>query len=168
MRSAATTVLLMQKIFWNNRGASRFQEKEGAEQMIFSRRRMLKALLLACTSLAVPSLASSRQYGLGEGVPWEPMVGDMPHHGTRDERFLTMQERTTVAAISARLIPSEDDGPGATEADVVTFIDRQLARFYGRGQHWYMKGPFLKGAATQGYQSEHAPAQLYRMALVRA
>ena len=88
-----------------------------------------------------------------------------PYYGTRDDRFFTPEERETVAAICARLIPSDDDGPGATEADVVTFIDRQMAGFYGRGQHWYMKGPYSQGTATQGYQSEHPPAILYRLAL---
>lgn len=133
---------------------------------MISRRQVLVSLLLAGTSLAFPSSAFSREYGRGGGVPWEPMSGDVPHHGTRDARFLTPVERATVAAICARLIPSDEDGPGATEADVVTFIDRQLAGFYGRGQHLYMQGPFQEGAATQGFQSEHAPARMYRLALV--
>lgn len=134
--------------------------------MIIPRRSVLKSLLLAGTALAVPGLGFGREYGRGQGVPWEPMAGDVPHHGTFEASYLTSAERATVAAICARLIPSDEDGPGATEADVVTFIDRQLAGFYGRGQHWYMKGPFAEGAATQGFQSEHAPAALYRLALV--
>jgi gluconate 2-dehydrogenase gamma chain len=132
---------------------------------MISRRQVLTSLLLAGTSLAFPLSAISREYGSGRGVPWEPMSGDVPHHGTRDAWFLTPDERATVAAICARLIPSDDDGPGASEADVVTFIDRQLAGFYGRAQHWYMQGPFPEGAATQGFQSPHPPAQLYRLAL---
>jgi gluconate 2-dehydrogenase gamma chain len=130
-----------------------------------SRRRFLNAILLAGTALALPGHAFGREFGRGAGMPWQAMAGDIPHHGTRDERFLTAEERATVAAICARLIPSDDDGPGAPEADVVTFIDRQLAGFYGRGQHWYMKGPFAEGAATQGFQSEYPPADLYRLSL---
>ncbi len=45
---------------------------------------------------------------------------------------------------------------------MVDFIDNQLAGSFGRGERWYMKGPFADGLETQGYQSEHAPAALYR------
>ena len=133
--------------------------------MNIERRRVLKTLFLAGTALAAPQWVFGREYGHGQGVPWEPLTGDIPYHGTREERFLTSEERETVAAIFAILIPSDEDGPGATEAEAVTFIDRQLAGFYGQAQHWYMKGPFPAGAATQGYQSEHPPAQLYRLGL---
>ncbi|WP_376769147.1 gluconate 2-dehydrogenase subunit 3 family protein [Neoaquamicrobium sediminum] len=111
-------------------------------------------MLLGGTALAAPH-GFAAELGGGDGVPWAPSKGENPYYGTRDDRFFTPEERETVAAICARLIPSDDDGPGATEADVVTFIDRQMAGFYGRGQHWYMKGPYSQGTATQGYQSEH-------------
>jgi gluconate 2-dehydrogenase gamma chain len=120
-------------------------------------------LLMAGTALTRPALA--RDYGRGAGMPWEPMTGDTPYYGTGDALFFSAGERATVAAIVARLIPSDEDGPGAPEADVVTFLDRQLAGFYGRGQHWYMRGPFEEGLPTQGYQSEHTPAALYRHGL---
>lgn len=65
----------------------------------------------------------------------------------------------------ARLIPADDLGPGAREAGVVEFIDNQLAGSFGRGERWYMKGPFSEGLKTQGYQSEYSPAGLYRAAI---
>ncbi|WP_196258661.1 gluconate 2-dehydrogenase subunit 3 family protein [Pelagibacterium limicola] len=98
-------------------------------------------------------------------MPWGAAAGDVPYYGIPDQRFFNADELSAVRAIAARLIPSDEDGPGATEADVATFIDRQMAGFYGRAQHWYMQGPFEDGLPTQGYQSEHPPAQLYRLAL---
>lgn len=68
-------------------------------------------------------------------------------------------------SLVSRLIPADDLGPGAREAGVVDFIDNQLAGSFGRGERWYMKGPFSVGLETQGYQSEHPPAGLYRAAL---
>lgn len=68
-------------------------------------------------------------------------------------------------ALVARLIPTDDLGPGAREAGVVDFIDNQLAGSFGRGERWYMKGPFAVGLKTQGYQAEHPPAGLYRAAI---
>lgn len=129
-----------------------------------TRRGALKIFLLGGTALAAPAVFA-REMGRGKGMPWKPFTGAVPYYGTGTERFFTPVERTAVAAICARLIPSDEDGPGSTEADVVTFLDRQMAGFYGRGQNWYMKGPFRDGASTQGYQSEHAPAMLYRLAL---
>jgi gluconate 2-dehydrogenase gamma chain len=47
----------------------------------------------------------------------------------------------------------------------VTFIDRQLAGDFGRGARWYMQGPWSEGESTQGYQTRHTPASLYRAAI---
>ncbi|MEJ8570715.1 gluconate 2-dehydrogenase subunit 3 family protein [Microbaculum marinum] len=130
-----------------------------------TRRRVLQFMLLGSTAFAAPRGLFAAEYGRGKGMPWSPLKGETPYYGTNDDRFFSPAERETVAAICARLIPSDSDGPGASEADVVTFLDRQMAGFYGRGQHWYMQGPFGEGTATQGYQSEHPPAMLYRLAL---
>lgn len=132
---------------------------------IWSRRATLKALLMTTSALALPPSILAREYGRGEGVPWEPMSGEVPYYGTREGRFFTGPEIATIWAIAARLIPTDEDGPGASEAEVATFIDRQMAGFYGQAQHWYMQGPFEEGLVTQGYQSEHPPAMLYRLAL---
>ena len=130
----------------------------------YTRRQTLRLMLMAGTALAASRVLAA-EYGRGAGMPWSPMSGDVPYYGTGADRFFSRDERLAVAAICARLIPSDEDGPGATEADVVTFIDRQMAGFYGRAQHWYMQGPFAEGTSTQGYQSEHPPAMLYRLAL---
>lgn len=130
----------------------------------YTRRQTLRLILMAGTALAASRVLAA-EYGRGAGMPWSPMSGEVPYYGTGADRFFSRDERLAVAAICARLIPSDEDGPGATEADVVTFIDRQMAGFYGRAQHWYMQGPFAEGTSTQGYQSEHPPAMLYRLAL---
>ena len=46
-----------------------------------------------------------------------------------------------------------------------TFIDRQLAGAYGRGERWYMQGPWSPGTPTQGYQTRLTPAGMYRAAI---
>lgn len=79
--------------------------------------------------------------------------------------FFSPDEKRLIDAATARLIPSDENGPGATEAAVSVFIDRQLAGPYGRAATWYMDGPWHKGESTQGYQLKLTPAQLYRSAL---
>jgi hypothetical protein len=54
-------------------------------------------------------------------------------------RFLTQEEANTLAAVCSRIIPVDRD-PGATEAGVVDFIDRQLAGFYRTHQKTYREG----------------------------
>ena len=133
---------------------------------LISRRKLLGRGLLAATSALVSArLAHARDYGAGQGVPWTPGAADPPYYGTEPGLFFSERERRTADALTARLIPSDDTGPGAREAGVVTFIDRQLAGFYGRAQRWYMSGPFPEPLATQGYQSEHTPAGLWRAGL---
>lgn len=78
-------------------------------------------------------------------------------------------QAAVVQAAAARLIPSDDLGPGATEAGVVYFIDRQLYNerngFMGyRGQR-YGLGPFLPGEATQGDQSALPLAERFRIGI---
>jgi gluconate 2-dehydrogenase gamma chain len=80
--------------------------------------------------------------------------------------FFTASEAATVDAIVDRLIPTDELGPGARDAGVTTFIDRQLTGPYG-GHDWlYMQGPFSdKPLPTQGLQSPLTPRQQYRMGL---
>lgn len=79
--------------------------------------------------------------------------------------FLTDAESAFVRAAVARLIPSEGTGPGALEADVPNFIDKQLGGAWGQGERLFMGGPFDPHAVPQlGYQLPYAPADLFRRA----
>lgn len=80
--------------------------------------------------------------------------------------YFTPEEWGFVLAATARLIPSEGDGPGAIEAHVPVFIDRQLNGYYGNADIWYMEGPHDPDATLdRGWQSPLNPAQLYRKAI---
>jgi gluconate 2-dehydrogenase gamma chain len=131
-----------------------------------TRRSLITHALSAGTALALyPTLLSAREYRGGDAPLWSPNVADEPYYGTEYGHFFTPAERRAADALTARIIPTDESGPGAREADVVIFIDRQLAGFYGRGQRWYMRGPFPDPLETQGYQSEHTPAGLWRHGL---
>jgi gluconate 2-dehydrogenase gamma chain len=77
--------------------------------------------------------------------------------------FFHAEEVRTADAVLARLIPADDNGPGAREAGVIVFLDGQLAGAWGHGDHFYRKGPFLKGTPPQGYQLAFTPAEMFRM-----
>lgn len=57
---------------------------------------------------------------------------------------LSQAEAKLVEAIAETMIPTDSSGPGAKEAGVLYFIDRQLAGDYGGSGLMYMNGPFLK------------------------
>jgi gluconate 2-dehydrogenase gamma chain len=99
-------------------------------------------------------------------MPWQEGGADFPPGATGSGYvFFTSAEAAFIEPAVERLIPSDPVGPGALEAGVPIFIDRQLAGPYGQGQHWYLGGPWPKGTPEQGYQSRFSPAQLYRHAI---
>ncbi|MGH2547971.1 MAG: gluconate 2-dehydrogenase subunit 3 family protein, partial [Thermomicrobiales bacterium] len=68
-------------------------------------------------------------------------------------------------AACSRLIPTDDSGPGAEEAGVVYFIDREIGSMkYYRGAR-YTQGPYLPGEATQGDQSAMTMKDRFRVGL---
>jgi len=79
--------------------------------------------------------------------------------------FFTADEVAFVKAAVARLIPADDLGPGALEADVPYFIDQQLAGVYGAGARFYNEGPFGAKTPFQGYQLPLSPAELYQVGI---
>ena len=79
--------------------------------------------------------------------------------------FFTQLELEFVTAAVARLIPSDDLGPGAAEAGVPAFIDGQLASAWGAHARNYRQGPWAEGTPQQGFQSPLSPRDIYRVAI---
>lgn len=83
--------------------------------------------------------------------------------------FFTDTEWRFVNAFVDRLIPHDDVGPGAVEAGVPIFIDKQMGTKYGYGGLWYMHGPFAENTPpTLGYQLDLTPRQLYQNGIAAA
>jgi gluconate 2-dehydrogenase gamma chain len=100
-------------------------------------------------------------------MSWREGLADAPAaaHQGNGYLFFSGAEAAFIEAAVARLIPSDELGPGAKEAGVAVFIDRQLAGAFGRGARWYMQGPWGPGLPTQGYQTRLTPAAVYRAAI---
>lgn len=77
-------------------------------------------------------------------------------------RFLTTEEARVISAACERIFPGDASGPGATDAGVVIYIDRQLAGPYGRDRFRYTKAPFVTSVPEHGYQGRENPRQIYR------
>src|SRR3984957_11939052 len=79
--------------------------------------------------------------------------------------FFNREEAAFIERAVARLIPADAKWPGAFEAGVPNYIDKQLAGAWGAGERLYRSGPWRPGTPTQGYQLPFTPAELFRAAL---
>jgi gluconate 2-dehydrogenase gamma chain len=115
-----------------------------------SRRSFLKGAGVAATAVVVPGC-------------------ERPAPQVENQRaaylFFNAQDADFIEAAVARLIPADESGPGAIEAGVPAYIDRQLAGAWGAGERLYRSGPWQAGKPGQGYQLPFTPAELFRNAL---
>ena len=79
--------------------------------------------------------------------------------------FFTPAEWAFLNAACARLIPHDENGPGAVELGVPHYIDRQMGTPWAEGGIWYMQGPFVEARPEFGYQSALTPKQQYRLGI---
>jgi gluconate 2-dehydrogenase gamma chain len=122
------------------------------------RREFLKGALLLPVAISGTDLMPFRSVLAAEE---QPAAG-----ATYQPTFFTAGEWRFINAVAARLIPSNEDGPGAVDLHVPEFIDRQMETDYGHGGRWYLQGPFHPEAdAALGYQLGFAPRELYRAAI---
>jgi gluconate 2-dehydrogenase gamma chain len=77
-------------------------------------------------------------------------------------RYFTREEWAFLHAACARLIPTDENGPGAVELGVPEFIDREMDGAFGHAANWYMQGPFASALPELGYQSPLTPSAVYR------
>lgn len=102
---------------------------------------------------------------LGQALPGKASPPHAPALPQESRLFFNSEEARIIEAAVARLIPEDENGPGALTADVPGFMDRQLAGAWGAGERLYRAGPWIQGDETQGYQLPFTPAELFRSAL---
>ena len=79
--------------------------------------------------------------------------------------FLTKPEVQFLDAAVERLIPTDELGPGARDAGVTYYIDRQLTSTWGMHGRNYRSGPWHPGTPQQGFQSRLTPQEIYRFGI---
>jgi gluconate 2-dehydrogenase gamma chain len=79
--------------------------------------------------------------------------------------YLTQAEVRFLDAAVERLIPTDELGPGAKDAGVTCYIDRQLSGTWGTHGRNYRAGPWPEGTPEQGFQSRFTPQEIYRIAI---
>lgn len=79
--------------------------------------------------------------------------------------YLTPSEIRFLDAAVERLIPTDELGPGAKDAGVTCYIDRQLGGTWGTHGRNYRSGPWPEGTPEQGFQSRFTPQEIYRIGI---
>jgi gluconate 2-dehydrogenase gamma chain len=112
--------------------------------------------------IPVGALGGSLLRSLAE--PFDLIAALEPSNGSARVplRFFSAAEARVVTAACERIFPRDTNGPGATDAGVVVYIDRQLAGPYGRDKYRYTKPPFGPSTPEHGYQGADDPRALYR------
>ena len=100
---------------------------------IHSRRAFLRAAAAAGAAWSAADLLS-----IEEALAWS--AGQAAAKASGGFTALTAAEAETVVALSARIIPSVDQRPGAREAGVVFFVDKALATFNAGRKKMYAEG----------------------------
>ena len=130
-------------------------------------RRLALTLGTALSAVAVALPRRALAESIRRRLPWGAGIADRPDR--IDDRpgylFFDAGEAAFIEAAVARLMPADSTGPGALEAGIPRFIDRQLAGPYGHGDHFYLQAPIPKGLPTQGWQAG-TPAEVYRAAIL--
>lgn len=73
------------------------------------------------------------------------------HPSTPRREFLSFTEHQglTIQAMAERIIPADDQSPGATDAHVIDYIDRALATHNAEDKPHYLKGIELMDKASE-------------------
>jgi gluconate 2-dehydrogenase gamma chain len=145
-------------------------DQDGPARRRVSRRGVLMSGVGAAGGLAVGALArpgTQAQEATPAAAPGAHDMAGMAVAAVTNEGFayFVPYQAAIVRAAAARLIPSDELGPGAEEAGVVFFIDRELASAKSYRGRAYQQGPFHDGASTQGDQSALDMADRFRLGI---
>jgi gluconate 2-dehydrogenase gamma chain len=73
-----------------------------------------------------------------------------------------------VEAMVNIMCPPDHLTPNGTDCGLATYIDRQLAGGYGKGERLYMRGPWKQGKPQLGYQLPLTPEQFFKAGIAAA
>jgi gluconate 2-dehydrogenase gamma chain len=74
-------------------------------------------------------------------------------------------EAAFVEAMVNVMCPADALTPNGVDSGLATFIDRQLAGGFGKGERYYSQGPWSAGIAQLGIQSPLTPEQFFKAGL---
>ena len=80
---------------------------------------------------------------------------------------LSPDEAAFVEAMVNVMCPADDLTPSGVDCGLATYIDRQLAGGFGRGDRLYRSGPWKPGKPQLGYQLPLTPEEFFKAGVAR-
>jgi gluconate 2-dehydrogenase gamma chain len=137
-----------------------------------SRRSFIQGSAVVATGVAAACTPGEAEHVRHNGDIMAPDRTPLPPPRTPSPgvyQFLTAAEARTVEAIADRIVPGDQDDPGAVDAGVVTYIDSKLASFEAFAEPTYRSAPYAEpyeGDTPPGPDTDeviHVPeVELYR------
>ena len=82
--------------------------------------------------------------------------------GVQGYQSLSLEEAAATEALVEHMWPADRLGGSGVDLGIATYIDRQLAGAFGRGDRLYAQGPYRKGKVQHGYQLPLTPEAYYK------
>lgn len=130
------------------------KKKEG--EIANSRRKFLQRTLAILPVTAISGTAIAKSVASDEIKKQENFVYQYV------AQFFNHDEWRFIISATDRLIPQDENGPGAVSEGVPLYIDKQMELPYGYGSLWYMQPPFEETIPELGYQTNLVPRDIYR------
>ena len=135
-----------------------------------SRRKLLKIVGLGGLSGVLPLAAPAQdaaEASPAPSTPLGPMAMGQPQTPplTQTYLFFNTEEAAFIEAALDTLIPSDPKLPGALDAGVQNYIDKQLSGAWGAGERLFLGGPWEPTRPGLGYQLPFTPAELFHTAI---
>lgn len=126
------------------------------ETLAVARRSFLR--VAGATAVVLPALGM-------EAATAAPSAPCAPAAAAAGYQSLGPEEAAVLEALVDHMWPADDLTVSGVEMGISTFIDRQLAGAFGRGDRLYMQGPFRKTKPQHGYQLPLTPEAYFRAGL---
>jgi gluconate 2-dehydrogenase gamma chain len=129
-----------------------------------SRRRLLIGAASAAT--VIPILSRSDETA-AQGTSQAALEPQLESQQTLPAGYESLGP-TEVAFVEAMvnvMCPADALTPNGVDCGLALFIDRQLAAGYGKGEHFYMQGPWSAGTPELGIQTPLTPEQFFKAGL---
>ena len=134
----------------------------------FDRRDVLKQIVTVTSSAPLSSgvLATTTVATVATHI--DPAAAQVAAPSPAGYQSLGPDEASFVEAFVNVLCPADHLTPNGVDCGLATFIDRQLAGGYGKGENLYMQGPWKKGKPQLGYQLPLTPDQFFKAGIAAA
>ena len=124
-----------------------------------SRREFLRTVTIAAGVASVPSAARAAQDAGSASVSAAPVPVYLA---------LSPDEAAFVEKLVDIMCPADEFTARGVDCGLATFIDRQIAGGFGKGERLYVKGPWRSGRPEDGYQLPLTPEQFFKSGIKAA